>query len=31
MTSISLTSQILKTVFGLYAETILDPNVCGFQ
>ena len=24
-------SQILKTIFGLHASVILDPNVCGFQ
>ena len=38
MTSNSLTgnekhdipSQILKTIFGLHALVILDPNMCGF-
>ena len=39
MTSNSLTeneehdisSQILKTIFGLHASVILDPNMWGFQ
>ena len=22
--------QILKTIFGLHASVILDPNMCGF-
>ena len=24
-------SHILKTIFGLHASGILDPNMCGFQ
>ena len=24
-------SQILKTIFGLNASVILDPNMCAFQ
>ena len=39
MTSNSLTeneehdipSHFLKTIFGLHASVILDPNMCGFQ
>ena len=39
MTSNSLTeneehdipTQILKTIFGLHASVILDPNMCGIQ
>ena len=27
-----ISSQILKTIFGLHASVIfLDPNICGFQ